>query len=126
MASTKPKVDENGDALPNFSPYTKTGHVPITMPNFQTAEFCLKGMSPLVIHKFSHKTLMQMMQDQQEGKSKVKKKAHAARDFADDFFQARHISHEGWDGIVASGFRNALIESCKLCGLFSIASRQSA
>ena len=50
------------------------------------------------------------------GSQAAKKKAKEARDFDEDFRQALHVSDEGWNGIPASAFRNAMISACRLVG----------
>ena len=93
------------------------GHIVISPLNMRTAEFCLKGTAPLVLHKFTLKALLELIQKQQEGDSpNKKKKAKDPRDFALEYLQARHISTAGWDGIPASAFRSAMIEACRVAG----------
>ena len=46
----------------------------------------------------------------------MERKKRAARDFDADFQGARHISHDGWDGIHAAAFRNGMISACRLVG----------
>lgn len=54
------------------------------------------------------------MAKMKEGSSAKSRKNREARDFDDDFEQAIHRSEEGWAGIPASAFRNALISACRL------------
>ena len=51
-----------------------------------------------------------------EGTTSKKGKAKPPRDYEDDYKQSQHISKEGWNGIPASCFRNALISACRLVG----------
>jgi len=97
-------------------PAEKATHVVITPPNMQTAEVRIVGIAPLCIAKFSKKAREMMREKHVAGSQAKKGKAKPARDFDDDFNQARHISTEGWDGIVASSFRNAMISACRLVG----------
>lgn len=91
--------------------------ITIPAPNFQVAEFHIKGNAPLVVHKFSQKARLKMRTTQSEG-SKLAggKKAKSPRDFDSDYEGARHISREGWDGVSANCFRAAMVSACKLVG----------
>lgn len=84
--------------------------------NIQTAEFSIKGTAPLVQARFSAKAMQAMMSKMAAGSTANKSRAKPARDFDDDFEQAKHISTEGWQGIPASAFRNAIISACRLVG----------
>lgn len=88
--------------------------VQIKAPNFGRAVFNIKGIAPLVVKRFSHKTLEQMAQKMQEGKSASSKKNRDAKDFDDLFNESRYISKEGWDGFNASGIRKGMIDCCRL------------
>jgi hypothetical protein len=90
--------------------------VVISPPKFKTAVIRLVGSAPYMQARFSHKSMLQMMQKMQEGSTAKKGKQRAARDFNDDFIQAQHISTEGWNGIPASAFRNASIDVCRMVG----------
>lgn len=90
--------------------------VQIKPPNFGTAVFQVRGVAPLVIHRFSHKTKEQMKQKMETGKAASSKKNREAK-LTDDLYQeARYISKEGWDGFNASSIRNAMISACRLVG----------
>lgn len=94
----------------------KTEIVTISPPNFETVQFRLIGTAPLVICKFSHKAL-QAMREKQEAGSQAKKGAKRdAKDFDAMYQGARHLSVEGWDGIHAGAFRNAIISACRTVG----------
>ena len=90
--------------------------ISIKPANIKDAFVWIKGNAPLVIHKFSHKAKMQIMQKQSEGTTANSKKKREAKDFDALFNEARHISFEGWDGIPASAFRCACIDACRLVG----------
>lgn len=90
--------------------------VAITAPNFQTAVFEIKGVEPLVIHRFSAKTKQQMKQKMETGKAASSKKNREAKDTDDLYNEARYRSPEGWDGFNASSIRNAMISACRLVG----------
>lgn len=86
----------------------------ITAPNFQTAEFVIRGTAPLVINKFSAKAKQEMIDKQMAGSQAKKGKKREAKNFDECFEQARHVSTDGWDGIPASGIRKAMIGACRL------------
>lgn len=90
--------------------------VTISAPNFKTGVFKIRGVAPLVLNKFSAKA-RQMMKDKMEAGSTAKKGGkREAKDFQECWQQARHISEDGWDGIPAPAFRNAMISACRVCG----------
>lgn len=88
----------------------------ISKPNFGTVTIPIVGLTPLVLHKFSQKVQDSIREKQEAGSQAGKGKQREARDFEDNYEAARHISREGWDGIPASAFRNALISACRTVG----------
>ena len=90
--------------------------VAIKPPNFGRAEFVIKGVAPLVIHRFSSKTKQQMKEKMETGKAASSKKNREAKATDDLFNESRYVSREGWDGIHAGAFRNAMISACRLVG----------
>jgi hypothetical protein len=92
------------------------GKVAITIspPNMQMIEFGIVGTSPLCINRFPAKAMEAMRAKQAAGSTAKKGKAREAKDFDAAFHGARHISTEGWDGIHAGAFRNAMISACRL------------
>lgn len=98
-------IKDNGDR-----PTTVT----IQPPKFRTAVFKIKGTAPLVIHRFSAKTLQQMKAKMEAGKSASSKKNREAKATDELFQEARYISKEGWDGFHAASIRNAMISACRL------------
>ena len=94
----------------------KQQSVAIQPPKFQTAEFVIKGIAPLVIHRFSAKIKAQMKLKMETGKAAGNKKNREAKSTDDLYQEARYIAAEGWDGFQASAIRNALISACRLVG----------
>ncbi len=90
--------------------------ITIARPKFEEATFQLVGVAPLVIHRFSAKTKMEMKQKMEAGKQASSKKVREAKSTDTSFMEARYISKEGWDGFHASSIRNALISACRLVG----------
>jgi hypothetical protein len=86
----------------------------IKPPDIRQLEIPIIGVAPLMICRFSHKAMMAMMAKQQAGSTAKKGKAREARDFDADFNGARHRSADGWDGIHAGAFRNAMVSACRL------------
>lgn len=95
---------------------TGSALVQIKPVNLQTINFRLTGTSPFVQCRFSQKALNAMMEKMAEGSTAKGKKVRAARDFDQDMLDAMHVSTEGWVGVPASAFRQALISACRLVG----------
>jgi len=94
----------------------KSNVVTIKPANIQTAQFNITGTAPMVQARFSGKAMQAMMSKMALGSTANKSRAKPARDFDDDLEQAKHISVEGWQGIPASAFRQAMISACRLVG----------
>jgi hypothetical protein len=92
----------------------KVKSVSITAPKFKTAVFEIKGVVPLVIHRFSLKTKAELKQKMEAGKSASSRKNRDAKSTDDSYQEARYISKEGWDGFNASAIRCAMISACRL------------
>ncbi|MDD4972496.1 MAG: hypothetical protein PHT07_23950 [Paludibacter sp.] len=88
--------------------------VQIKAPNFQVAVFDVKGIAPLVIHRFSEKTKNQMKLKMETGKSASSKKDREPKSTDDIYAEAKYQSREGWDGFHAAAIRNAMISACRL------------
>lgn len=90
--------------------------VTITPPKFETIALRIIGASPLVVCKFSAKAREQIKANQSAGSQKKKGGAREGKDFTAIYNAARHIAEDGWDGIHAGAFRNAMIDACRLVG----------
>jgi len=90
--------------------------VVIGAPNLQVAEFLIEGDSPYVQCKFSAKVMAEMIATQEAGSVSKKGKKREPKDFDALYLQAMHEAEEGWRGIPATAFRNALISACRVCG----------
>lgn len=95
---------------------TAVSVVQIKPPNMQRVEIEITGTAPLMINRFSQKALNQMADKQKAGSQAGKGVKREAKNFDDVFEGARHISRQGWDGIAAGAFRNAMISACRLVG----------
>lgn len=86
----------------------------IAPPRLKVAEFKLIGTAPLVQLRFSQKAMNAMADKMKAGSQAKGKRVRVARDFDDDFEQAKHISEEGWCGIPAGAIRAGMISACRL------------
>ena len=93
---------------------TKAKSVEIKEFDIKQVVIPVRGISPLIINKFSHKA-EQTILDKQMGKATNKK--HAVKDPQADFEGAKHISAEGWEGFPAAGFKAAMIRGAKMIGM---------
>jgi hypothetical protein len=98
------------------APVAAPAIVSIRPANLQTAQFKIRGTAPLVQARFSEKAKMAMMAKMEMGSTANKSRAKPARDFDEDMRNAMHLSEEGWQGIPAGAFRNAMISACRLVG----------
>ena len=103
-------------AAASVSDVLDTRKVVITPPRFETAKILIEGTTPLVQHKFSQKVQDSIRETQEAGSVGRKGKARQARDFEENYRLAQHISTDGWNGIPASAFRNAMISACRMVG----------
>lgn len=114
----KPAVQMEAEAIDNGEAVGAQAREPVAIsrPNFKTATVPIKGMTPLVLHKFSQKVQDKIKEKQEQGSQTAKGKNREARDFKANYEAARHRSRQGWDGIPASAFRNAMISACRTVG----------
>jgi hypothetical protein len=86
--------------------------VTIAPPNLQVATFKIVGTAPFLQHRFWKKA--EMMETQEQGTKAQSKRKRKPRDFEKDYQESMYKSEEGWHGIPASSFRNAMISACRL------------
>lgn len=91
--------------------------VRITRPKLKTATINIVGISPYVQHAFSEKARGQMEEKQRAGQQSRGKKVRESKDFDAVYEAAKHTSEQGWIGIPAPAFRNAMISACRLVGI---------
>jgi len=94
----------------------KAVQVQISAPNIKTAVFEINGTAPYVQARFSAKAMQAMKDKMVAGSTARGKKQREPRNFEDDFKQAQHFSEDGWVGIPAGAFRQAMISACRLVG----------
>lgn len=88
----------------------------VPAPNLQVAMFTIRGTAPLVQNKFSQKARETIRQTQSEGSTAKGKKKREPKDFAALYEGSMHRAREGWYGIHAGAFRNAMISACRTVG----------
>lgn len=84
----------------------------ISPPNLRIAAFTCAGTAPLMISRFAARD--QMVESQRAGSQAKSKKKRDPKDFEALFEAAAHRSPDGWYGIHAAAFRNAMISACRL------------
>ncbi len=102
--------------MPLDNPETKLKQVVITPPKFERAAIRIRGTAPYMQNKFSQKAQIQIEETQRQGSRAKKGRKRDPRDFEADAEAAKHISTEGWPGIPAPAFRNAMISACRMAG----------
>lgn len=90
--------------------------IAISPPKFETLEFQLIGTAPYMQLRFSEKAKNKMKGIMESGGTAKGKKGRPSRDFDQDCLDAMYVSAEGWNGIPASCFRNAMISACRTVG----------
>jgi hypothetical protein len=76
----------------------------------------IRGTAPLCVHKFSQKAQKSIEATQEAGAVAKTKKVREPRQFEEDYENAKYVSTEGWLGVNAAAFRNAMISACKAAG----------
>ena len=90
--------------------------VEIPRPKFRVLELKLIGSAPFVMHKFSQKARNQIISTQKAGTQAKGKKIREPKNFDEVYAGAMHLTPEGWCGIPAGAFRNAMISACRTVG----------
>lgn len=90
--------------------------VVIAPPKMQVAEFHIRGIEQLVINRFGARSMEDIKNKQMQGSQSKKGTKRVAKDFQAMYEDAKHLSTEGWCGISASAFRNAMISACRMVG----------
>ena len=92
--------------------------VQIPAPNFKHAVFEIgpTDQTPLVIHRMSEKYRREQREKIMGGKPVSNRKVRDPQDPVEICNSARYTSPQGWDGVHAGAFRNAMISACRLVG----------
>jgi hypothetical protein len=89
----------------------------ITPPKFERGVVEIIGVDgPYVQHRFSEKSRRRMQEVHAQGSQAKSRKIREPRNPHADYEAAMYISKQGWHGIPAPCFRNALISACKIAG----------
>lgn len=88
----------------------------IKAPQLHVLKVKIVGTAPYVQHRFSAKAINQIIATQKAGSQSKGKKVREPKDFDEVYKGAMHISREGWCGIPAGAFRNAMISACRTVG----------
>ena len=94
----------------------KESAVTISPPNFQTMRFTIVGTAPYVQNAFGAKAKATMKATQEAGSTARSKTKKEAKNFDEAYQEALHVSDEGWHGIPAPAFRNAMVSACRVAG----------
>lgn len=117
MSRKKTVVTEtNGQVNRVAEAEERVARVVISPPRFVVDEFHIVGTSPYMQCRFSAKAMQAILAKMAAGSTAKSKKQREARNFDEDFEQAIHYSTEGWIGIPAAAFRNAMIAACRAVG----------
>jgi len=102
-----------GAPKPNGKNGKKVEVAELSIPDLETSKITLtvKGMTPLIVHKFGDKSRKQM-EDKQQGKAQHKKEA---KDPQAEFRSSLYVINEkkGIYGFPASGFKKAMVSACR-------------
>lgn len=88
--------------------------IAIKAPDMRILAFNVRGVSPLVQHRFWKKA--EYMAGQEEGSTTRSKKKRPPRKYEEEFMASMHRSTDGWVGVPASAFRKACIDVCRMVG----------
>ena len=88
----------------------------IAPPKITTGRFKIRGTAPYVQNKFSQKALTELKAKHEAGSTAKKGKKREPKDFQALYEGCQHISEDGWHGIPAPAFRNAMVSACRVCG----------
>jgi len=91
-------------------------NVAIPAPSFSVAEFVIVGSAPYVQNRFSKKAEEAMRATQAAGARSGKGKKRDPKDFDQCYQNAMYESKDGWHGVPATAFRNAMISACRIVG----------
>jgi hypothetical protein len=88
----------------------------VSAPSFQILEVKIIGATPYMQHAFPEKARKMIEEKHREGGPAKNKRTREARDFEAECEAAKHYAEEGWVGIPACAFRNAMISACRIVG----------
>lgn len=115
--ASEPKGERLGREMMERQPDGPPVRVAVKPLDFRTIEFAIVGDSPYVQNKFSAKATAQIVATQKAGSVAQSKRERKPKDFDALYEAAMHIAKEGWHGMPAPAFRNAMISACRTCGV---------
>ena len=99
----------------------KIERIQIAAPNVKELQLKIRGSRPLVVCAFSEKAREEIRLKQEKGDTAetatTKKVKRSAKDFKQQYEDAKHISEEGWCGIPSIAFLNAMVRACLGAGM---------
>lgn len=90
--------------------------VAIKPPNFQQTTIRIVGTAPFCMNRMSSENRDKMVEKQKSGQRAKKGQMRPPKDFEKIYQGTMHVSTEGWYGIPAAAFRNAMVSACKIVG----------
>jgi hypothetical protein len=111
MPPPRPPIEAESDAAPR-----PPERLTIPEPNFKEMNLAIESTAPFVFNKFSTRQQRAMAEKQEAGQQGKNRTRREPKDFESIWKETLHISLDGWVGIPASSFRNALITACKTVG----------
>jgi hypothetical protein len=112
----RPKQNVISIAAGPAAPKSGDRQVIITPPKFEVAAVTIIGTAPYVQHRFSEKARQQIIATQEAGQQAKKGKKRDPKDFDEIYLAAMYIATDGWHGMPAAAFRNAMISACRIIG----------
>jgi hypothetical protein len=91
--------------------------VAVNPPNLQIGHVKIRGTAPYVQNSFSQKARQMLHEKHEAGDAAKSRKKKEPKDFQALYEGAMHVSTEGWHGIPAPAFRNAMISACRIAGI---------
>lgn len=88
----------------------------ISSPNFQQTIVKIIGTAPFVMNRMSSENRQKMIDKQMEGGRSKKGQMRQPKDFDKLYKGTMHVSTDGWYGIPAAAFRNAMVSACRTVG----------
>lgn len=102
--------------IETMAPPPDTLSVHIRPLNEMALGFRLIGIAPYMQCRFSQKAIAKIQETHRQGQQGRSRRIREARDFEDDYEQAKHRFADNGCGVPCSAFRNALISTCRLVG----------
>lgn len=101
---------------PSERPIETKKAITIPAPNIQRIKFRIIGTAPYMQSRFSRRQMGAFISSVTSGEQRRKGGKRAERDTDQMLADSTHITTDGWNGIPAPAFRNAMIDACRMCG----------